>query len=253
MATLVTRPGDPQALKAAAAAAAADTQLAVLPLSEAGAWKKLLGDAADPAAARQLLLVTPDGGALTEPNAMARYLGAQPAQDVHCYRARIAKPQGGLLWQGLEQVAAHGPGVARARRGCSTHLRGRPPRPCRAGGGLPPQLDLGVESWVEWEERCLRPAVYSGDSQGLAAAVRRVADGLAGGRRFLAGAGAAPSLADFVVYATLSPLAGAPCCGAAGEPGEGLWHCCCCWLQCCCLWLHLLAGSCAAAGRADVP
>lgn len=89
MATLVTRPGDPQALKAAAAAAAADTQLAVLPLAEAGAWKKLLADAADPAAARQLLLVTPDGGALAEPNAIARYLGAWPLRA--CTAAAVAR------------------------------------------------------------------------------------------------------------------------------------------------------------------
>ena len=77
-ATLVTRPGDPQALKVAAAAAAAGTQLAVVPLAEAGAWKKLLGEAAGPVLEQgpQLLLILPGGGAaLTEPNAMARWAG----------------------------------------------------------------------------------------------------------------------------------------------------------------------------------
>lgn len=77
MATLVCRPGDPQALKGASVAAAAEAPLAVLPLGESGAWKKLLADSADPAAARQLFLVLPDGGVLAEPNAIARYLGAR--------------------------------------------------------------------------------------------------------------------------------------------------------------------------------
>lgn len=70
-----------------------------------------------------------------------------------------------------------------------------------------------MESWIEWEEAALRPAVYGGSADGLAAAVQRLREGLGGGsKRFLAGAGDRPSLADIVVYATLSPLAGA-CCG----------------------------------------
>jgi hypothetical protein len=75
MATLVTRPGDPQGLKVAAAAAAAGSSLAVLPLSEAGAWKKLLADSSCAAASQQLFLVLPNGSALTDPNAAARYVG----------------------------------------------------------------------------------------------------------------------------------------------------------------------------------
>ncbi len=75
MATLVCRPGDPQALKAAAAAAAAGASLSVLPLAEAAQWKKLLADSSDAAATRQLFLVLPDGSSLAEPNAIARYLG----------------------------------------------------------------------------------------------------------------------------------------------------------------------------------
>jgi hypothetical protein len=76
MATLVTRPGDPQALKAAAAAAVAGTQLAVLPWSDAGAWKKLLADSSSAEQLPQLFLVLPDGTTLADPNAVARYLGA---------------------------------------------------------------------------------------------------------------------------------------------------------------------------------
>lgn len=73
MATLVTRPGDPQALKAAAAAAAAGASLAVMPMADAS-WKRLLTAGAPLAAEPQLLLVLPDGSALTEANAMARFL-----------------------------------------------------------------------------------------------------------------------------------------------------------------------------------
>ena len=73
MATLVARPGDPQALKAAAAAAAAGASLAVMPLADAS-WKRLLTAGAPLAADPQLLLVLPNGSALTEPNAMARFL-----------------------------------------------------------------------------------------------------------------------------------------------------------------------------------
>lgn len=70
-------------------------------------------------------------------------------------------------------------------------------------------LSLGAESWIEWEEAALRPAVYGGSADALGACVQRLAAALASGRRFLAGPGQAPSLADVVVYATLSPLAGA--------------------------------------------
>lgn len=84
MATLVTRPGDPQALKAAAAAAAAGTPLAVQPLGEAAAWKKLLADSSCPEAARQLFLVLPDGTALADPNAITRYLGEPSPASLHC-------------------------------------------------------------------------------------------------------------------------------------------------------------------------
>ncbi|KAL4436391.1 hypothetical protein ABPG77_009953 [Micractinium sp. CCAP 211/92] len=147
MSTLVCRPGDPAALKVAAAAAAAGSQLAVASLAETGSWKKALdGDA--PSGAR-LFLILPNGSTLAEANAAARYLGAP----------------------------------------------------------LAPKLDLNVDSWLEWEERCLRPAVYSGDSAALGAAVGRLASALgASGSQFLAGGQL--SLADIVVYATLSPLAG---------------------------------------------
>lgn len=79
MTTLVTRPGDPQALKAIAAAAAAGTELSVLALGETAAWKKLLADSGCAEAGRNLFLVLPDGSALADPNAIARYLGARAA------------------------------------------------------------------------------------------------------------------------------------------------------------------------------
>lgn len=80
-ATLVTRPGDPQALKAAAAAGLSGAQLAVAALDDAGSLKKLLSGDASAApfgnsGSAQLFLVLPDGSAVYEPNAMARALGA---------------------------------------------------------------------------------------------------------------------------------------------------------------------------------
>ena len=75
MATLVTRPGDPQALKAAAAAALAGTALSFVALDDSGSWKKLLSDGNAPFGQAQLLLILPDGTGLYEPNATARFLG----------------------------------------------------------------------------------------------------------------------------------------------------------------------------------
>jgi len=75
-AILYCRAGDPQALKPAAAAAAAGVSLTVSPLSDA---KKALGDSCS---GGQLALALPDGGALTDANAAARYLG-EPAAAAH--------------------------------------------------------------------------------------------------------------------------------------------------------------------------
>jgi methionyl-tRNA synthetase len=73
MATLVTRPGDPQALKAALAAGAAGAPLAVADAARGGADAEAL----PPFAAPYLALLLPGGaGALGEPNAMARYAAA---------------------------------------------------------------------------------------------------------------------------------------------------------------------------------
>ena len=77
-ATLVTRPGDPQALKAAAAAALADIDLAVLSLSDRSSWSKLLREPTTGLGSGNLLLVLPCGDVLSEPNAMARWCGEAP-------------------------------------------------------------------------------------------------------------------------------------------------------------------------------
>eukprot|EP00887_Chlorella_sp_A99_P004349 scaffold15.g4349.t1 len=149
-ATLVLRPGDPQALKAAAAAGLAGTKLALLPHSDPS-WQKLLAELAAPLGGGALLLVQPGGAALTEPNAMARW--------------------------------------------------------CASSAAALSSLDLSGESWLEWEERVLRPAALSGDQQRLGAAVGALAAALAR-RPSLSGQGGQPGLADLVVYATLSPLSG---------------------------------------------
>jgi methionyl-tRNA synthetase len=74
MATLVARPGDPQALKAAAAAAAAGVELTVVAPANAG---KIVPEGSAPAfGSNDLLLVLPSGATLGEPNAMARHLAA---------------------------------------------------------------------------------------------------------------------------------------------------------------------------------
>ncbi|GAB4819697.1 hypothetical protein N2152v2_006743 [Parachlorella kessleri] len=76
MATLVTRPGDPQALKAAAAAALTGAALSIVALDDSGSRKKLLSDGNAPFDQAQLLLILPDGTGLYEPNATARFLAA---------------------------------------------------------------------------------------------------------------------------------------------------------------------------------
>lgn len=112
MATLVTRPGDCQALKAAAAAQLAGADLAVLPLAD-GAWKKLLADSGDAATARQLFLVLPDGSTLGEPNAIARYLGAQRGG-----RGLLACQHGRA---GSSHAAMHGAAAAAAAFAAAAH------------------------------------------------------------------------------------------------------------------------------------
>jgi hypothetical protein len=79
MATLVTRPGDSQALKAAAAAGLSGAALAIVALDDAGSWKKLLSDSTAPFGDSQLFLILADGTAVFEPNAMSRCLGAHAA------------------------------------------------------------------------------------------------------------------------------------------------------------------------------
>lgn len=75
MHTLACRPGDPQALKAAAAASATNTAIEIAVLSS-GSWAKLVtNDSAAPAALKDLFLILPNGSTIAEPNAIARYLG----------------------------------------------------------------------------------------------------------------------------------------------------------------------------------
>ena len=73
MATLITRPGDPQAIKAAVAAQATGAALTITSISES---KKLSGDALPVFGSDDLALLLVDGSVLREPNAMARQIGA---------------------------------------------------------------------------------------------------------------------------------------------------------------------------------
>jgi len=73
MATLVTRTGDPQALKVAMAAQATGQTLTIISSSEA---KKLSADVLPPFGGSNLALILEDGSILGEANAMARHLGS---------------------------------------------------------------------------------------------------------------------------------------------------------------------------------
>lgn len=140
MATLITRVGDPQALKAVAAAQASGTALIITPLAES---KKLSPDALPPFGSTDLSLVLPSGAVLKEPNSMARYLASS----------------------------------------------------------LLDPVDLATESWLEWEAAVLRPAVYNGDNEKLAARMTRLSSFLESGSKFLSGG--AFGVADCVVGSTL--------------------------------------------------
>jgi methionyl-tRNA synthetase len=73
MATLVTRSGDPQALKVAMAAQATGQTLTIISSSEA---KKLSADVLPPFGGSDLALILADGSVVGEANAMARHLGS---------------------------------------------------------------------------------------------------------------------------------------------------------------------------------
>jgi glutathione S-transferase len=95
---------------------------------------------------------------------------------------------------------------------------------CRvADGSSASSSNLSLESWLEWEEHRLRPAVYGGDAAALKAAVQQLAEGLAGRKHLVGGQ---LSLADLVVYATLRPLAGTEvrirrCSAGPARAGQG--------------------------------
>lgn len=141
MATLITRPADPQAVKAAAAAHLAGVDLTITPLAEA---KKLAPETLPAYGNSQLALLLSDGSVICEPNAIARYL-AKSAQA---------------------------------------------------------PADLSAESWIEWEEACLRPALYAGSDAALAAALERLTPLQS---PFLGGSSL--GLADVVVSSTLRAAA----------------------------------------------
>lgn len=76
MQTLVYRPGDPQALKIVATANAANVSLDVAQLDDDKNWRKLVADdSSAPFAAREIFLILPDGSTISEPNAIASYIG----------------------------------------------------------------------------------------------------------------------------------------------------------------------------------
>lgn len=67
-------------------------------------------------------------------------------------------------------------------------------------------FDLANESWLEWEESHLRPAVYGGDAAALESAVQHLSAALSGSNQHLIG-GSKLGLSDIAVFATLRPLA----------------------------------------------
>lgn len=175
MSTLVCRPGDSQAIKAATAALLSGASLAIANYEDVASWKKLAGTTAGAFGQKSLFLVLADGSVISEPNAMFRCLGTPSCLAVHL-----------LLTNCACVVTKH-------------HNACRPLAPDS------PTTSLEIESWVEWEEHCLRPAVYASDATALQAAVQRLGEGLQG-RKYLTGSQL--SMADVVVYATLQPLIG---------------------------------------------
>ena len=137
---IVTRPGDPQAVKGVAAAKLSGTEIKVTALAES---RKIPPETYPPFSRNTLCLILPDGGVLAEPNAIARYLYGDK------------------------------------------------------------NIDLSTESWLEWEEVVLRPAIHArgGDVPDGGEALERVIAGLRSGVRFLGGDSI--GLADVVVVSTL--------------------------------------------------
>ena len=204
MATLVCRPGDAQALKVAAAAQLAEVQLDVLSIDDAS-WKKLLREpTAGLASGNRPLLLLPDGTVLSEPNAAARWCaGELRAATVPVKMVEGERQEAGRL--GV-RLLCHGTGGAAASRMPLTAWDRPSYLPSSAGPAALEQLGLRGESWLEWEERALRPATLDGEAAPLAAAAARLAAALAAaGGAFLGGSGE-PGLADVVLYATLCPL-----------------------------------------------
>ena len=137
---IVTRPGDPQALKGVAAAKISGNDVKVTALAES---RKIPPETYPPFSRNTLCLILPDGSVLAEPNAIARYL----------YGSK--------------------------------------------------NIDLSTESWLEWEEIVLRPAVHGrgGDVPEGGEALAKVSAGLGHGARFLGGDSI--GLSDIVVVSTL--------------------------------------------------
>ena len=196
---LACRPGDPQALKACAAASLAGQPLDVRPA----------GPATAAAAPPSRLELKADGLCpLSDPNAIAKYLGAPVPP-----------------WLGrrnYSQFFCRLLPATRALRGHAAQLNTKPRLVDEdllddlsslrvmsvlldVAGGLklvPDAHALQIEGWLEWEERALRPASLAGPCPSLAAALQHLESALKG--RFLVGDG--PTLADIVIYSTALPL-----------------------------------------------
>ncbi len=132
---LITRPGDPLAVKVIAAAELSKQSLKITARAEA---RKIPEEVMAPFSRKSLILVLPNGTVLSESNAMVRYV--------------------------------HGA-----------------------------SLDIECDSWMEWEETVLRPAVCLRDTRALARAVASLASKLNGG--WLSPQG--PGIEDVVVGSTL--------------------------------------------------
>ena len=199
---LACRPGDPQALKACAAASLAGQPLDVRPA----------GPATAAAAPPSRLELKADGLCpLSDPNAIAKYLGAPVPpwlgrRNFFHFFCRL------LL------------AATRALRGHAAQLTTKPRLVCVdedllddlsslrvmsalldvAGGPklVPAAHALQIEGWLEWEERALRPASLAGPCPSLAAELQHLESALKG--QFLVGDG--PTLADIVIYSTALPL-----------------------------------------------
>jgi len=205
---------DPQALKAVVAAAAAGVAIELRRLPSSPSSSSSSSEKETSKSSLRLELES-SGVSVTQPNAIARFLGKEVAGNRKRRRRERKRER-------ERKGTRHGPSLSPLAHPLHRPSKKHPPlalKPFAAGPALAAAPSLAGalhENWLEWEETTLRPAVAAalrGRARGedgrpaLAEALARLGRARPAGG-FLGG-GAAPSLADVAVACTLLPLRGA--------------------------------------------